>query len=100
MCFKFCKAMEAQECRFDLDSANFIADSIVDPETGKINLKCLDGMVNNFNEMILSAIHCNIDIKFIGSGVSAKAIPYYITDYISKTQLKAHVAYAVLELAV
>jgi hypothetical protein len=99
-CFKFCKASEAQECRFGLDSTNFSADSVVDPETGEINLKCLDGMVNNFNETILSAIRCNMDIKFIGSGASAKAILYYITDYISKTQLKAHVAYAALELAV
>jgi len=57
-------------------------------------------MVNNFNETILSAIHCNMDIKFIGSGASVKVILYYITDYISKTQLKAHVAYAVLEVVV
>lgn len=57
-------------------------------------------MVNNFNETILSTIRCNMDIKFIGSGESVKAILYYITDYISKAQLKAHVAYAALELAV
>ncbi|KAF8222343.1 hypothetical protein L208DRAFT_1323169, partial [Tricholoma matsutake] len=72
----------------------------VDPETGEINLKCLDGMVNHFNATILSAMHCNMDLKFIGSGESAKAILYYITDYISKAELKAHVAYAALELAV
>lgn len=41
-----------------------------------------------------------MDIKFVRSGESAKAILYYITDYISKAQLKAHVAYAALELAV
>ena len=38
--------------------------------------------------------------KFIGSGASAKAILYYITNYITKSQLKAHIAYAALELAV
>ncbi|KAJ7809961.1 hypothetical protein B0H14DRAFT_2218712, partial [Mycena olivaceomarginata] len=42
----------------------------------------------------------NMDIKFIGSGDTAKAIIYYITDYITKTQLQTHVAYAALELAV
>jgi hypothetical protein len=31
---------------------------------------------------------------------SAKAILYYITDYITKLQFKAHVAYATLDLAV
>ncbi|KAF8232229.1 hypothetical protein L208DRAFT_1065801, partial [Tricholoma matsutake] len=43
---------------------------------------------------------CNMVIKFIGSGEAAKAILYYVTDYISKAQLKVHVAYAALELAV
>jgi hypothetical protein len=56
--------------------------------------------VNHFNVTILSVIRCNMDIKFVGSGESAKAILYYITDYISKAQLKAHVAYAALELAI
>ncbi|KAJ6527579.1 hypothetical protein DFH09DRAFT_935634, partial [Mycena vulgaris] len=41
-----------------------------------------------------------MDIKFIGSGPAAKAILYYITDFITKSQLQAHVAYAALELAV
>jgi hypothetical protein len=39
-----------------------------------------------------------MDIKFIGSGPAAKAIIYYITNYITKSLLKTHVAYAVLEL--
>ena len=71
-------------------------ESIVDLETGKINLRCLDGIVNNFNDTILAMIH----LKFVCSGESAKAILYYIMDYISKVQLKAHIAYAALELTV
>ena len=58
-----------------------------------------DGMVNNFNSTMLKAIRYNMDIKFIGSGGLAKAALYYIRDYISKAQLKAHVAYATLETA-
>jgi hypothetical protein len=57
-------------------------------------------MVNNFNSTILQAIQCKVDIKFIGSGTSAKAILYYITNYITKSPLKTHIAYAALELAV
>jgi len=75
-------------------------ESTVNPETGEICLRCLDGLVNNFNATILEAIRCNMDIKFIGSNASAKAILYYITDYITKSQLKTHVAYAALELAI
>ena len=41
-----------------------------------------------------------MDIKFIGSGAAAKAIIYYITNYITKSQLKTHVAFAALELSV
>ncbi|KAF5335555.1 hypothetical protein D9611_012211 [Ephemerocybe angulata] len=44
-------------------------------------------------------MRCNMDIKFVGSGEDAKAVIYYITNYITKTQLKTHVAYAALELA-
>ncbi|KIK53154.1 hypothetical protein GYMLUDRAFT_120964, partial [Collybiopsis luxurians FD-317 M1] len=72
----------------------------IDPITGEITLRCLDGLVNNFNESILQAIRCNMDIKFIGSGASAKAVLFYITNYITKSQLKTHVAYAALERAV
>jgi hypothetical protein len=41
-----------------------------------------------------------MDIKFIGSGPAAKVIIYYITNYITKSQLKTHIAYAALELSV
>ncbi|KAH7924614.1 hypothetical protein BV22DRAFT_1012894, partial [Leucogyrophana mollusca] len=100
-CFKYWKGPpEPRECRFDLDESNFCAQSLVDENTGELCLRCLDGMVNNFNATMLEVIRCNMDIQFIGSGASAKAILYYITDYITKSQLKTHVAFAALELAV
>ena len=100
MCYKHYKPGDARTCRFDLKEKNFCAESSVDPETGQICLRCLDGLVNNFNMTILEAVRCNMDIQFIGSGESAKAMIYYITDYITKSQLKSHVAYAALQLAV
>jgi len=63
-------------------------------------MRHLDGLVNNFNSTILEMMRCNMDIQFMGSGPSTKAVIYYITDYITKAQLKAHVTYAALELAV
>ncbi|KAJ7667187.1 hypothetical protein B0H17DRAFT_950600 [Mycena rosella] len=100
-CYKYWRGKpEPKECRFDLDESNTAPISVFDPETGELTLRCLDGLVNNFNESTIEAIRCNMDIKFIGSGPAAKAIHYYITDYITKTQLQAHVAYAALELAV
>ncbi|KAL7281811.1 hypothetical protein ACG7TL_005134 [Trametes sanguinea] len=41
-----------------------------------------------------------MDIKFIGTGEDAKAVIYYVTDYITKSQLKTHVAYAALAVGV
>ncbi|KAJ6556239.1 hypothetical protein B0H19DRAFT_994488, partial [Mycena capillaripes] len=100
-CFKYWRGPpEPKTCRFDLHENNSKPTSSFDSETGEICLRCLDGLVNNFNATILEAMRCNMDIKFIGSGASAKAILYYITDYITKSQLKTHVAFAMLELAV
>ncbi|PBK96127.1 hypothetical protein ARMGADRAFT_1045257 [Armillaria gallica] len=98
-CFKYCKKYECI-CRFDLDESNYCEHSSFDYEKGELCLQCLDGLVNNFNETMIRAMRCNMDIKFIGSGASAKAILYYITDYITKSHLKVHVAYTALELSV
>ncbi|KIK59523.1 hypothetical protein GYMLUDRAFT_74432 [Collybiopsis luxurians FD-317 M1] len=100
-CFKYCKdPSQPKECRFGLGPENYQPVSVFDSESGELTLRCLDGLVNNFNETILQAIHCNMDIKFIGSGASAKAVLYYITNYITKSQLKTHIAYAALERAI
>ena len=95
-CYKY----DIKSCRFDMDEGNYRPVSCFDLETGELTLRCLHGLVNNFNETILDCIQCNMDIKFVGSGASAKAILYYITDYITKSQLKTHVAHAALELAI
>ncbi|KJA13614.1 hypothetical protein HYPSUDRAFT_102734, partial [Hypholoma sublateritium FD-334 SS-4] len=63
-------------------------------------LRHLQGMTNTFNATIIRALRCNMDIKYLGSGPSTKAIIYYITDYITKSQLKIHVAYAALQVAI
>ncbi|KAJ3924317.1 MAG: hypothetical protein NXY57DRAFT_865450, partial [Lentinula lateritia] len=99
-CYKYCKAGEPKICRFGLDPSNVTPLTTFDRLTGELIMRCLDGLVNNFNDTILRAIRCNMDIKFIGSGASAKAVLYYITNYITKSQLKTHVAYAALERAV
>ncbi|KAJ7363075.1 hypothetical protein DFH08DRAFT_910870 [Mycena albidolilacea] len=100
-CFKYWRGPpEPKTCRFDLHEDNVRAESSFDPETGEIRLRCLDGLVNNFNASMIEAVRNNMDIKFVGSGASAKGILYYITDYITKSQLKTHVAFAMLELAV
>lgn len=100
-CYKYWKGGdERKECRFNLDQSHHVERTTIDPVTGEMDYRIEDGMVNNFCVTILRAIRSNMDIKFIGSGASAKAILYYITDYITKSQLKAHVAYQILQAAV
>ncbi|KAJ3846255.1 hypothetical protein EV368DRAFT_77115 [Lentinula lateritia] len=97
-CYKYWKgSFHPKECRFGLEASNTELITHFNPANGKLILQCLDGLINNFNEFI---IRCNMDIKFIGSGASAKAVLYYITNYITKLQLKARVAFAALERAV
>ena len=97
---KTCYKYDPNQCRFDLGEGKQLRPiTTVNPDTGEIELCCLHVLVNNFNETILAAVRCNMDIKYIGSGASAKAVVFYITDYITKSQLQAHVAYAALELA-
>ncbi|KAJ3772892.1 hypothetical protein FB446DRAFT_625208, partial [Lentinula raphanica] len=99
-CYKYWKGPpEPRECRFDLDQTNVNAESYFDTETGDLHLRKLDGLINNFNLTISEALRCNTDVKFVASGPCAKAVMYYVTDYITKSQLKAHVAYAALESA-
>ncbi|KAK0452778.1 uncharacterized protein EV420DRAFT_1246074, partial [Desarmillaria tabescens] len=99
-CYKYCPYPLPKVCRFDLDADNINLETYFDYEKGELCLWCLDGLVNNFNETILCAVQCNMDIKFIGSRASAKAVLYYVTNYITKSQLKTHVTYAALELSV
>ncbi|EGN97737.1 hypothetical protein SERLA73DRAFT_57420 [Serpula lacrymans var. lacrymans S7.3] len=42
----------------------------------------------------------NMDIKYIGSGQAAKVLVYYVTDYITKTNLQTHVGLGALEYAI
>ena len=49
---------------------------------------------------MLEALRCNMDIKHIGSGEGAKALIYYVTDYITKAALPTHLGLAALLYAI
>ncbi|TFK65637.1 hypothetical protein BDN72DRAFT_871770 [Pluteus cervinus] len=96
-CYKYYNGIGPKECRFGLDENTPIRPITFDPESGEITMKQLNGMVNNFNPTVLRCLRCNMDIKYIGSGGIAKALMYYITDYITKPGTNNYVAYATLE---
>ena len=74
--------------------------SSIDIESGEIKLKRLHETVNNFNEYIISACRSNMDIKYIFSGSDAKALVYYITDYVTKSSLSFHDTFSLVLKAV
>ena len=56
-----------------------------------------DPWINNFNEWLISACRSNMDIKFIWTGSDAKALVYYITDYVTKSSLAFHDMFALAQ---
>ena len=74
--------------------------TVLNDETSSILLRQWHPWINNYNDMILFLFKCNIDIKFIGSGEVAKALTYYITDYITKASLPTHLGLQALCYAI
>ncbi|TFK58506.1 hypothetical protein BDN72DRAFT_745982, partial [Pluteus cervinus] len=96
-CYKYYNGIGPKTCRFGLDEDLPKRPITFDHETGEILMKQSNGMVNNFNETVIRCVRCNMDIKYIGSGAAAKALMYYITDYITKPGTNNYVAYTTLE---
>ncbi|CAF1231848.1 unnamed protein product [Adineta ricciae] len=72
----------------------------IDPESGETRMRRSHPMVNNFNQFIICACRCNMDIKFIWSGTDTKALVYYCTGYITKTNLSFHDTFSLMRKAV
>ncbi|KAJ7158210.1 hypothetical protein C8R43DRAFT_882677, partial [Mycena crocata] len=101
-CWKHLKNGEPrtdESCRMRIDgSVNPFTR--IDLETESIMLRRLHPRINNYNELIIFLLRCNMDIKYVGSGEAAKALIYYVTDYITKGTLATHVGLAALEYAI
>jgi hypothetical protein len=88
-CYKYSKKQNNPICRLRMPRQIENVSSI-NIESGEIKLKRLHETINNFNEYIISACRSNMDIKYIFSGSDAKALVYYITDYVTKSNLSFH----------
>ena len=90
-CYKYWNAKhgEKKTCRMRMPR-QLVKVSSIDPDSGHITMKRSDPWINNFNEYLIAACRSNMDIKFIWSGSDAKALVYYITDYVTKMSLSFH----------
>jgi hypothetical protein len=86
-------------CRFQFPH-EIVQSSWFDHETNSIYLKCLDSNINYYNPFILVYCCHNHDLKCILSGKAAKAAMFYITDYITKQDLKTYEVLSLLLKAV
>lgn len=96
VCFKYGRV---DKCRF-LFPHDIVKEARFDPETNSIYLTCLDPWVNYYNPYILVFCRHNHDIKCILSGKAAKSAMFYITDYITKMDLKTHEMLSLMSRAV
>ena len=86
-------------CRFEFPH-DIVPYSYFDSDTNSIFLKCLDPMINYYNPYILIYCRHNHDLRCILSGKAAKAGMFYITDYITKMELRTYQLLSLLSRAV
>lgn len=101
-CWKYSTKGEKRDdehCRMGHDGKTR-PQTVIDDESGSIVLRKLHPWINNYNDVVTFLMQCNTDIKYIGSGEAAKALVYYITDYITKSPLPLHVGVSALSYAI
>ena len=99
-CRKVCHKYGNDDCCRFLFPHEIVETSHFDPETNSIFLLVRDSTVNYFNPYLPIFCRHNHDIKCILSGKAAKAAMFYITDYITKSDLKTHEMLSLLSRAV
>lgn len=101
-CWKYLKKGESRDddkCRMRMNGATREKTEL-DTESGGILYRQTHPWINAYNDIVIMLLKSNMDISFIGSGHMAKALIYYITDYITKNGLPTHVAFSALQLAI
>ena len=68
----------------------------VDPDSGALNMKKLEPMINTVTPALTYLLRCNTDVTSLKSGTAIKAVIMYVTDYITKSSLKTHVMFDVI----
>ncbi|KAG2124854.1 uncharacterized protein EDB93DRAFT_1244135 [Suillus bovinus] len=86
------------ECRFQF-LHEIVDTSYYVQETKSVVLKCRDGTVNYFNPYVLVYCRHNHDLKCILSRKAAKTAMFYITNYITKMELKTYEMLSLLSRA-
>ncbi len=101
-CWKYLRANQARSddnCRMRINGSTRPA-TVLDPDSLSILLRRFHPWIANYNDLVIFLLQANMDIKHIGSGEGAKALIFYITDYITKSSVPAHLGLAALMYAI
>ncbi len=101
-CWKYLRSNQErsdENCRMRMDGKKR-DHTTLDAETLSIQLRRLHPRIANYNDLVMFVMQANMDIKHIGSGEGAKALIYYVTDYITKSSLPTHLGLAALMYAI
>ncbi|KAF8416921.1 hypothetical protein L210DRAFT_812147, partial [Boletus edulis BED1] len=71
--------------------------TFVDNDTGYVQLKKGESMMNSFTWLVTFLFRCNTDVTSLLSGTAVKAVVAYISDYISKSPLKTYVVFDTIQ---
>lgn len=85
-CKKGLRPNDGRKCRLDYGRP-LVTETCINPNTKAISLKRDNPMVVPYNPGLSVSARCNTAVEFIASGVNAKATMYYITDYITKSEI-------------
>src|ERR1700690_1137055 len=72
---------------------NLYEQTEVDPETGALNMKKREAMINTVTPILTYLFRSNTDVTSLKSGTALKAVILYVTDYITKMSLKTNVIF-------
>ena len=78
-----CYKNDPNSCRLRKPD-EIIKESLFNIETGKFEIKCLDGMINNFNIWLTLFVNSNTDVQILLRCKEMINVMYYITSYITK----------------
>jgi hypothetical protein len=85
-CKKGLKSNDKRQCRLDYPRKPCLK-TYIHEKSGAVVLERDYPMIVPYNPALSMAVRCNTAVEFIGSGVNAKATMFYVTDYVTKSEL-------------
>jgi hypothetical protein len=92
-----CKVNSTDKCKGRFPRDTFL-QTCVDMLSGAITMKKGEAFLNTFNHLITYLLRCNTDVTSLLSGTAMKAVVAYVTDYITKSPLKSHAIFDVIQM--